>query len=115
MSARVVDGSEQSDPFDVPNGTEQGHVVASGLFGVVFATMFRVSFTELDQCVATKFRTDGGMLNLRRLQAETTELSVGDIVFADDRALVTHGLSHIHAIRQVRWYMSPATISPKKT
>ena len=54
--------------------------------------MLREAKEDLNEGIYIKFRTDGSILNLRRLLARTKTLEVVilDLLFADDRALLSH-------------------------
>lgn len=90
MLARVLDDGEISDAFPVTNGVKQGCVLAPTLFSMIFSAMLSDAFPdEEENGVRIKFRTDGNLFNLRRLQAKTKvqEDTVHDLLFADDCAL----------------------------
>ena len=70
MAARVSDEGKLSEPFGVNNGTKQGCVLAPLLFNIFYAAMLLDAFRNNDQGILIKYRTDGGIINLRRLQAK---------------------------------------------
>ena len=89
MLARVLDEGDCSDAFPVTNGVKQGCVLAPTLFSMMFTAMLSDAFCNNAENMKIKFRTDGRLFNLRRLQAKTKvqEESVRDMLFADDCAL----------------------------
>ena len=69
---QVIDGGEASAAFDITNSTKQGCVLAALLFSIFFAMMLLlVAFKDCDLGIPVRFRTDGNVSNLRRLQART--------------------------------------------
>ena len=86
MQARVQENGETSDSFPVMNGVKQGCVLAPTLFSILFAAMLLDDFRDFDRKVYIQFRTDGRLLNLRRLQAKTkiNEELLREFLFADD-------------------------------
>ena len=89
MQASVQDDGEHSEPFPVTNGVKQGCVLAPTLFSMMFSAMLDDAFRMGDIGVDFRFRTDGKLFNLRRLQAKTKvqEDIARDFLFADDCAL----------------------------
>ena len=89
MQARVQENGELSDPFPVTNGVKQGCVLAPTLFSIMFSAMLTDAFRDSDLGVDVKYRIDGKLFNLRRLQAKTKVKShtIRDLLFADDCAL----------------------------
>jgi len=89
MQARVQDNGEMSQPFPVSNGVKQGCVLAPTLFSIMFSAMLADAFRDADVGIGIKYRMDGSVFNLRRLQAKTKTSSakVNDLLFADDCAL----------------------------
>ena len=89
MLALVLDEGDCSDAFPVTNGVKQGCVLAPTLFSMMFIAMLSDAFCNNAESMKIKFRTDGRLFNLRRLQAKTKvqEESVRDMLFADDCAL----------------------------
>ena len=89
MLARVLDEGDCSNAFPVTNGVKQGCVLAPTLFSMMFTAMLSDAFCNDAENMKIKFRTDGRLFNLRRLQAKTKveEESVRDLLFADDCAL----------------------------
>ena len=89
MLARVQDNGEASAPFKVTNGVKQGCVLAPTLFSLMFSAMLTDAFSDNDGGIGIRYRFDGSVFNLRRLQAITKvkKDSVNDLLFADDCAL----------------------------
>jgi len=83
-----------SEPFPITNGVKQGCVLAPTLFSIFFSMMLKQAIADLedDEFVYVRYRFDGSLFNLRRLQAHTKvhEQLVKDLLFADDAALVAH-------------------------
>ena len=88
MLARVQNDGKFSDPFHVTNGVKQDFVLASTLFSMMFSAMFTDAFHDGDNGIPIRFRFDGKLFNLRRLQAKSkvqTEM-LNQFLFADDMA-----------------------------
>ena len=88
MLARVQNDGEFSDPFPVTNGVKQGCVLASTLFSMMFSAMLTDAFQDGDNGIPIRYRFDGKLFNLRRLQAKSkvkTEV-LDEFLFADDMA-----------------------------
>ena len=83
-----------SEPFAISNGVKQGCVLAPTLFYIFFSMMLRQATEDLndDDSIYIRYRLDGNLFNLRRLQAhtKTQEQQIRDILFDDDAALVAH-------------------------
>ena len=88
MTARVQNDGEGSDPFPVTNGVKQGCVLASTLFSMMFSAMLTDAFQDGDNGIPIRYRFDGKLFNLRRLQAKSkVQIEVLDeFLFADDMA-----------------------------
>ena len=71
LVARVQDQGQTSEPFLVTNGTKQGCVMAPLLFTLVFSAMLNDAFHDNDLGALIRFRTDGNVFNLRRLNSKT--------------------------------------------
>ena len=89
MLARVQDNGETSAPFPVSNGVKQGCVLAPTLFSLMFSAMLTDAFRDSDVGIGIRYRFDGSLFNLRRLQAKTkvSTDTINDLLFADDCAL----------------------------
>ena len=89
MQARVQDGGESSEPFQVSNGVKQGCVLAPTLFSLMFSAMLTDAFDGTDTGIGIRWRSDGSVFNLRRLQAKTKVQrdTINDFLFADDCAI----------------------------
>ena len=86
--------SDLSEPFAISNGVKQSCVLAPTLFSIFFSMMLRQATEDLndDDGIYIRYRLDGNLFNLRRLQAhtKTQEQLIRDLLFADDAALVAH-------------------------
>ena len=85
MLARFQNDGEFSDPFHVTNGVKQGCVLASTLFIMIFSAMPTDAFQDGDNGILIRYRFDGKLFNLRRLQAKSkvqTEV-LNEFLFAD--------------------------------
>ena len=88
MQARVQNDGEYSEPFPVTNGVKQGCVKAPTLFSMMFSAMLTDAFQDVDAGFPIRYRFDGKLLNLRRLQAKSkvqTDM-VDKLLYADDLA-----------------------------
>ena len=88
MQARVRNDGEYSEPFPVTNGVKQGCVMAPTLFSMMFSAMLTDAFQDADAGFPSRYRFDGKLLNLRRLQAKfKVQTDVADtLLYADDLA-----------------------------
>ena len=89
MQAHVLDDRESSTSFPVTNGVKQGCVLALTQFSMMFSAMLTDAFREANPSMDIRYRTDGRLFNLRRLQAKTKVHvdKLRDFLFADDCAL----------------------------
>ena len=89
MRATVIDNGDTSDSFPVTHEVEQGCVLAPTLFSMVFAAMLHDASQYNDDGIELKYRTDGGVFNLRRLKSNTKVkvATLRQLLFADDCAL----------------------------
>ena len=71
MQARVQNDGEYSEPFPVTNGVKQVCVMAPTLFSMMFSAMLTDAFQDVDAGFPIRYRFDGKLLNLRRLQAKS--------------------------------------------
>ena len=90
----VRHSSDLSVPFPISNGVKQGCVLPPTLFSIFFSMMLQRALDDLDDedGVYIRYRTDGSLFNLRRLQAhsKTLEQLIRELLFADDAALLAH-------------------------
>ena len=88
MLARIQNDGEFSDPFPVTHRVKQGCVLTSTLFSMMFSAMLTDAFQDGDNGIPIRYRFDGKLFNLRRLQAKSkvqTEV-LDEFLFADDMA-----------------------------
>ena len=96
MKGQVVLNGEMSDAFRISSGTKQGCMLAPMLLTIFFSMMLHVAFRECDIGIPIRYRTDGSLFNLRRLQATTkTKLAiVRDLLYADECVLAAHSVQN---------------------
>ena len=115
MVARVQDQGQTSEPFSVTNGTKQGCVMAPLLFTFLFSAMLNDEFHDNELGALIRFRTDGNVFYLGRLNSKTrtSEVLIIYLLFTS----CTHGRRHssyYHSFtRSARRF--GLTISLKKT
>ena len=120
MQAQVLDDRESSTPFPVTNGVKQGCVLAPTLFSMMFSAMLTDAFREANPGMDIRYRTDGRLFNLRRLQAKT-KVPVDKLrgfLFADDCALnagSAEDMQHSMDLFSNAFSNFGLTISTKKT
>ena len=88
MLARVQNDGKFSDPFPLTNDVKQGCVQIPTLFSVMVSAILTTAFQDGDNGIPMRYRFDGKLFNLRRLQAKSkvqTEV-LGKFLFADDMA-----------------------------
>ena len=88
MLARVQNDGEYSEPFLVTNGVKQGCVMAPTLFSMMFSAMLTNAFQDVGAGFPFRYRFDGKLLSLRRLQAKSKVQTdvVDKLLYADDLA-----------------------------
>ena len=86
MQARVQNDGEFSEPFEVTNGVKQGCVMAPTMFSMMFSAMLMDAFQDSDTGFPIRYRFDGNIFNLRRLQAKTKVQTdvLDELLYADD-------------------------------
>ena len=86
MQARVQNDGEFSEPFEVTNGVKLGCVLAPTLFSMMFSAMLMDAFQDSDTGFPIRYRFDGNIFNLRRLQAKTKVQTdvLDELLYADD-------------------------------
>ena len=88
MLARIQNDGEFSGLFPLTNGVKQGCVLASTLFSMMFSALLTDAFQDGDDGIPIRYRFDGKLFNLRRLQAKSkvqTEV-LDEFFFTDDMA-----------------------------
>ena len=82
----VQDDGEFSKPFRVIHGVKQDCVMAPTLFTMMFSVMLMDAFQDCDTGFPIRYRFDGKLFNLRRLQAKTKVQTVvlDGLIDADD-------------------------------
>jgi exonuclease III len=92
MSGQVLSNGDQSGHFGITNGVKQGCVLAPVLFNLFFTCVLRHAVQDLQEGVYVRYRYDGSIFDLRRLNAKTKTLTelLQEALFADDCALMAH-------------------------
>ena len=88
MLARVQNDGEFSDLFPVTNGVKRDCVLASTLFSMMCSAMLTDAFQDGGNGIPIRYRFDGKLFNLRRLQAKSKVQTgvLDEFLFADDMA-----------------------------
>ena len=114
--------NELSEPFPITNVVKQGCVLAPTFFSILFSMMLKQATDDLEDkdFVYIRYRLDGSLFSVRRLQAhtKTCERLIMDLLFADDAALVAHtqrALQHITSCFAESAQLFGLDVSLKKT
>ena len=85
VEARVQNDGEFSEPFKLTNGVKQGCVMTPTLFSMMFSAMLVDAFQDSDTGFPIRYRFDGNIINLRRLQAKTKVQTdvLDELLYAD--------------------------------
>ena len=77
---------EFSEPFEVTNGVKQSCVMAPTMLSMMFSVMLMDAFQDSDTGFPIRYRFDGNIFNLRRLQAKTMVQTdvLDELLYADD-------------------------------
>ena len=99
---------------------KQGCVLAATLFCIFFSMLLSYAFKGTEDDIHLYTRSDGKLFNMRRLQAKSKrrKISIKELLFADDAALVAHSESKLQALidrLQDACEKFSLTISVKKT
>ncbi|VDL99084.1 unnamed protein product [Schistocephalus solidus] len=91
MTVRITDNETVSEAFAVTNGVKQRCVLAPTLYSLMLSAMMRDAYRDEQPGIRIAYRTDGHLLNSRRMQASTlvSSTTVHNLLFADDCALNT--------------------------
>ena len=122
MCAHVVMTGSKSSNFHVEVGVKQGCVLALIIFNLLLVTMTLVSHSDLQlsDCIGIVYCLDGGLFNLRHIQAKT-KTSFAVIYFlqyADDAAfpsLTAEGLQRSLDVMSESYLRAGLIINTTKT
>ena len=105
MCAQVVMAGSQSSSFPVEVGVKQGCFLAPIIFNLLLVAITLVSHRDQQSsdCVGIEYRLDGGLLNLRHLQAKTKTSSamISAHQYADDAAFPSYAADGLQRILDV--------------
>ena len=122
MCAQVVMAGSQSSSFPIEVGVKQGCVLAPIIFNLLLVAINLVSHRDLQSsdCVGIESRHDGGLFNLRRLQAttKTSSAMISALQYADDAAfpcLTADGLKRSLDVMSETYLRAGLIINTTKT
>ena len=122
MCAQAVMAGSQSSSFPVEAGVKQCCVLVPIIFNLLLVAMTLVSHRDLQSsdCVGIEYRLDGGLFNLRCLQAKTKTYSavISSFQYADDAAfpsLTADGLQCSHDVMSDTYLHAGLIINTTKT
>ena len=122
MCAQVVMTGSQSSSYPVEVGVKQGCVLAPIIFNMLLVAIALVSHRDLQSSdfVGIEYRLDGGLFNLRCLQAKTktSSIVISAHQYADDAAfpcLTADGLQRSLDIMSETYLRAGLIINTTKT
>ena len=92
MHARLCISGNYPERFCVTSGLKQGCVIAPILFTLFFAATLGEALPSSAEVILIRFRTDGGIFNIRRLKAKTKVYLqlIRELLLADDCGVFAH-------------------------
>ena len=117
MQARVQNDGEFSEPFEVTNGVKQGCVLAPTLFSMMFSAMLMDALQDSNTGFPIRYRFDGNIFNLRRLQAKTKVQTdvLDELLYADVITISTKKTEVVHQPAPGKPYNEPTiTVNGQK-
>ena len=122
MCAQVVMAGSQSFCFPVEMGVKQSCVLAPIIFNLLLVAITLASHCDLrsSDCVGIEHRLEGGLFNLRRLQAKTKTSSAmtSALLYADDAvfpSLTTDGHQRSFDVMPEAYLRADLLINKTKT
>lgn len=91
MKASVIVDGDDTESFEVKTGVKQGCVIAPTLFSIFLTAVLHLVKESMPTGIKLRYRFDD-IFNLRRLKAKTktTTVTVCELQYADDNAIVAH-------------------------
>ena len=86
MKARNQNDGEFSEHIEVTNGINESCVMTPTLFSMMFSIMLMDAFHDSDTGFPIRYRFDGNIFNLRKLQAKPKVQTdvLDELLYADD-------------------------------
>ncbi|KAI8490935.1 hypothetical protein Bbelb_313540 [Branchiostoma belcheri] len=97
MTAKVLCNGSETESFTIKTGVKQGCILAPTIFDIYLLAVLTLIKDRLPPGVTIRYRYDGSIFNLRRLNAVTKVQRVvaHDLQYADDCKLVAHQAQHL--------------------
>ena len=99
MTAKALCNGTETEPFTIKTGVKQGCILAPTIFDMYLLAVLALIKDQLPSGVTIRYRYDGSIFNLRRLNAVTKVQKVvaNDLQYADDCKLVAHRAPDLQA------------------
>ena len=100
MTRLVLSTGDASTPFEVTNEVKQGCVLTPVLFNLFFIWVLTHALHDFERGVYLRYRLDGSLFDLRRLNAKTKTLErlILDALLANDCVLMAHSEPDLRTI-----------------
>ena len=96
----VKNGGEVSDTFAITNGAKQGCALAPTLFSIFLSAMLEEAFRDMGDGIYIQSRQNADLFTVAQFRAktQTTNILLGELLFADDNPLIAHSTEEIRRI-----------------